>query len=124
VVICQSGGRIQLSISDRMVSLASWTGLVIPTLLFGLREKTISECTFRLRSLFSRRPFTARYVAASACNLDMIWMSLGLASSRDLKKRESVQWNGMRRMGKRETALTTLASMSAYSKSVFPASSC
>jgi hypothetical protein len=78
VVICQSGGKIQLSISDRMVSRASWTGLVIPTLLFGLREKTISECTFRLRSLFSSRSLTARYVAASACNLDMIWISFVL----------------------------------------------
>jgi len=30
------------------------------TLLFGERENTISECTFRLRSRFSNRSLTAR----------------------------------------------------------------
>lgn len=44
-----------------------------PTLLFGLNEKTISECTFRLRSLFSMRSFTARYVAANAWSFETIW---------------------------------------------------
>ena len=47
-------------------------GIKGPTLLFGLNENTISECTFRLRSLFPRRSLTARYIAARACNLEMI----------------------------------------------------
>ena len=43
-----------------------------PTLLFGLNENTISECTFRLRNLFSNKSFTARYVAAKAWVVEVI----------------------------------------------------
>jgi len=43
-----------------------------PTLLFGLKEKTISECMFRLRSLFSIESVTARYTAARAWSLETI----------------------------------------------------
>lgn len=46
-----------------------------PTLLLGLNEKTISECTFRLRSLLSNRSLTARNIAARACTFEMIYMS-------------------------------------------------
>jgi hypothetical protein len=44
----------------RTTSLSVRYGSGEHTLLFGEREKTISECTFRLRNLFSNRSFTAR----------------------------------------------------------------
>lgn len=37
-----------------------------PTLLFGDRQNTTSECTFRLRSRSSSRSFTALNTAESA----------------------------------------------------------
>jgi len=43
------------------------------TLLFGLNEKTISECTFRLLRRFDIKSFIARYVAARAWILDTIY---------------------------------------------------
>lgn len=55
-LLCQKGKRIR--------------GLGTRTLLFGLKENTISECTFRLRSLLPNRSLTARYAAARACSLE------------------------------------------------------
>lgn len=57
------------------------------TLLLGDRENTISEWTFRLRSLFSKRSFTALYAAARAWTFEMIYFTINITRgcSRDPK---------------------------------------
>lgn len=46
------------------------------TLLFGLRQNTISECTFRVRSRPSRLSFIALNAAARICTFDTIYSGL------------------------------------------------
>jgi len=74
------------------------------TLLFGLKQKTISECTFRLLSRFSTKSFIARYAAARTCILDTICVG----NQTDLQVICHVMC---------VRKLTTLASIRAYSKS-------
>lgn len=45
------------------------------TLLFGLRQKTISECTFLVLRRFSILSLTALKAAAMRCSLDTIWFT-------------------------------------------------
>lgn len=45
------------------------------TLLLGLRQKTISECTFRVRSRSSTLSFIALNAAARICTFDTIYRS-------------------------------------------------
>lgn len=69
-----------------------------PTLLFGLKQKTISECTFRVRNRPSRLSLMALNVDANAWILDVIcsfqsaslymakYRSVNRVSSRDMRK--------------------------------------
>lgn len=86
----------------------------VRTLLFGLSETTISECTFRDLSRSLRRSFAARNTAARACVLETICVH---------------QVNGFRLrscygLAEVQVWLTTLASIKAYSNSDLPAISC
>lgn len=77
------------------------------TLLFGLREKTISEWTFLDFSRSLRKSFIARNAAARACFVEMICSNQHRNSN-----------------GPSQFRPTVVASMKAYSKSAFAAKSC
>lgn len=100
------------------------------TLLFELKQNTISECTFLLFILPSTRSLTARNAAARTCVLELIYSCFSRryttihhhhrhphstrapVLSRDIESQRT------------RKKLTTAASMKAYSKSELPAKSC
>jgi len=107
---------VQRTNGKRQTASNEWEGRL--TLLFGPRQKTISECTFRVRSRPSRLSLMALNAAARAWIFDTI---CGLQST---CAADVVECG--REISRDQTTFvrTTLASIKAYSKSVFPESSC
>ena len=113
--------RNEVAICSKVEKCQCWSSTGIGhvprhTLLFNPKENTISECTFRLFNLVSIKSLTALYTALKTWILETIYYS-----HQPSFKCNHVISNIQTCPRERHT---TLASIKAYSKFVFPSKSC